>query len=149
LKSQTRTDPNSFMLFHFLFYTILTLQKYFKKTSLTLFFFSIFSKMSKKRKEKEKSLELTLAWSWLWSWPWNFHFHFVFVFLNMGILTNEKWSLHSFLTTALQQADVVGNILLFFYKKKRKEKKNNNKILPATSACCGAVVRNECWNHFS
>jgi len=39
---------------------------------------------------------------------------------------------------------VVGNILLFFYKKKRKEKKNNNKILPATSAWCGAVVRNEC-----
>jgi hypothetical protein len=25
----------------------------------------------------------------------------------------------------------------------------NNKILPATSACCGAVVRNECRDHFS
>jgi len=44
---------------------------------------------------------------------------------------------------------VAGNILLFFYKKKRKENKKNNKILPATSACCGAVVRNECRDHFS
>jgi hypothetical protein len=26
----------------------------------------------------------------------------------------EKWSIHSFLTTALQQADVAGNILLFY-----------------------------------
>jgi hypothetical protein len=26
----------------------------------------------------------------------------------------EKWSLHSFLTTAPQQADVASNILLFF-----------------------------------
>jgi len=25
----------------------------------------------------------------------------------------------------------------------------NNKILPATSACCGAVVRNKCKDHFS
>jgi hypothetical protein len=41
---------------------------------------------------------------------------------------------------------VVGNILLFFYKKKIK---NNNKILPATSAYYGAVVRNECRDHFS
>jgi hypothetical protein len=40
---------------------------------------------------------------------------------------------------------VAGNILLFFYKTKQK----NNKILPATSACCGAVVRNECRDHFS
>jgi len=30
-----------------------------------------------------------------------------------------------------------------------KTKQKNNKILPATSACCGAVVRNECMNHFS
>jgi hypothetical protein len=44
---------------------------------------------------------------------------------------------------------VTGNILLFFYKKKTKENKKNNKILPATSACCGAVVRNECRDHFS
>jgi hypothetical protein len=29
------------------------------------------------------------------------------------------------------------------------KKKNNNKILPATSTCCGAVVRNECMDHFS
>jgi len=35
----------------------------------------------------------------------------------------KKWSLHSFLTTAPQQADVAGNILLFFYKKKTKENK--------------------------
>jgi hypothetical protein len=48
-----------------------------------------------------------------------------------------------------QQAEVIGNILLFFYKKKTKENKKNNKILPATSACCGAVVRKECRNHFS
>jgi hypothetical protein len=48
-----------------------------------------------------------------------------------------------------QQADVVGNILLFFYKKKMKTKQKNNKILPATSVCCGAVVRNECRDHFS
>jgi hypothetical protein len=44
---------------------------------------------------------------------------------------------------------VVGNILLFFYKKKTKQNKKNNKILPATSACCEAVVRNECRDHFS
>jgi hypothetical protein len=44
---------------------------------------------------------------------------------------------------------VTGNILFYFYKKKRKQNKKNNKILPATSACCGAVVRNECMNHFS
>jgi hypothetical protein len=42
---------------------------------------------------------------------------------------------------------VAGNILLCFYKKKRKEKKK--KTLPGRSACCGAVVRNECMNHFS
>jgi hypothetical protein len=30
-----------------------------------------------------------------------------------------------------------------------KTKQKNNKILPATSACCGAVVRNECMDHFS
>jgi hypothetical protein len=35
----------------------------------------------------------------------------------------EKWSLHSFLTTASQQADVASNILLFFYKKKWKQNK--------------------------
>jgi hypothetical protein len=29
-----------------------------------------------------------------------------------------------------------------------KTKQKNNKILPATSACCGAVVRNECRDHF-
>jgi hypothetical protein len=40
-------------------------------------------------------------------------------------------------------------LVIFFYKKKRKENKKNNKILPATSACCGAVVRNECRDHFS
>jgi len=61
----------------------------------------------------------------------------------------EKWSLHSFLTTAPQQADVADNILLFFYKKKRKQNKNNNKILPATSACYETVVKNECRDHFS
>jgi len=44
---------------------------------------------------------------------------------------------------------VVGSILLFFYKKKRKQNKKSNKILPVTSACCGAVVRNECRDHFS
>jgi len=27
--------------------------------------------------------------------------------------------------------------------------KKNNKILPATSVCCGTVVRNECRDHFS
>jgi hypothetical protein len=30
-----------------------------------------------------------------------------------------------------------------------KTKQKNNKILPAKSACCGAVVRNECRDHFS
>jgi len=30
-----------------------------------------------------------------------------------------------------------------------KTKKIKNKILPAMSACCGAVVRNECRDHFS
>jgi hypothetical protein len=30
-----------------------------------------------------------------------------------------------------------------------KTKQKNNKILPVTSACCGAVVRNECRDHFS
>jgi hypothetical protein len=30
-----------------------------------------------------------------------------------------------------------------------KKKKKNNKILPATSACCGTVVRNKCRDHFS
>jgi hypothetical protein len=57
--------------------------------------------------------------------------------------------LHSFLTTAPQQANVAGNILLFFYKKKTKQNKKNNKILPTTSACCRTVVRNECKDHFS
>jgi hypothetical protein len=38
-------------------------------------------------------------------------------------IVEEKWSIHSFLTTALQQADVAGNILLFFYKKKWKQNK--------------------------
>jgi hypothetical protein len=32
----------------------------------------------------------------------------------LPIYIYEKWSLHSFLTTASQQADVTGNILLFF-----------------------------------
>jgi hypothetical protein len=44
---------------------------------------------------------------------------------------------------------VADNILLFFYKKKTKQNKKNNKILPATSACCGTVVRNECMDHSS
>jgi hypothetical protein len=44
---------------------------------------------------------------------------------------------------------VAGSNLLFFYKKKTKQNKKSNKILPATSACCGAVVRNECRDHFS
>jgi hypothetical protein len=44
---------------------------------------------------------------------------------------------------------VAGNILLFFLQKEIKTKQKNNKILPATSACCGAVVRNECKDHFS
>jgi hypothetical protein len=44
---------------------------------------------------------------------------------------------------------VVGSILLFFYKKKIKENKKSNKILPTASACYGAVVRNECKDHFS
>jgi hypothetical protein len=56
---------------------------------------------------------------------------------------------NSFYTTSPQQADVAVNILLFFYKKKRKQNKKNNKILPATSDCCGIVVRNECMDHFS
>jgi hypothetical protein len=30
-----------------------------------------------------------------------------------------------------------------------KTKQKNNKILPAMSACCGTVVRNECRDHFS
>jgi hypothetical protein len=68
---------------------------------------------------------------------------------NKKVIKYEKWSLHSFLTTTPQQADVADNILLFFYKKKRKQNKKNNKILQATSACCGAVVRNECRDHFS
>jgi hypothetical protein len=37
----------------------------------------------------------------------------------------------------------------FFTKRKQKKTKKNNKILPATSAYCGAVVRNECRDHFS
>jgi hypothetical protein len=65
---------------------------------------------------------------------------FLFSFLEMN---------GSFLTTIRQQTDVADNILLFFYKKKRKENKKNNKILPATSACCWAVVRNEWKDHFS
>jgi hypothetical protein len=44
---------------------------------------------------------------------------------------------------------VAGNILLFFLQKEMKTKQKNNKILPATSACCGTVVRNECMDHFS
>jgi hypothetical protein len=35
------------------------------------------------------------------------------------------------------------------FQSKQKENKKNNKILPATSACCGAVTRNECRDHFS
>jgi hypothetical protein len=30
-----------------------------------------------------------------------------------------------------------------------KTKQKNNKLLPATSACCRAIIRNECKNHFS
>jgi hypothetical protein len=44
---------------------------------------------------------------------------------------------------------VASNILLFFLQKEKKRKEKNNKILPATSACFGAVVRNECMDHFS
>jgi len=40
----------------------------------------------------------------------------------MGLyISHEKWSLHSFLTTAPQQANVAGNILLIFYKNKTKK----------------------------
>jgi len=56
---------------------------------------------------------------------------------------------HIYIYIYPQQADVAGNILLFFYKKKTKKNKKNNKILPTTSAFCGAVVRNECRDHFS
>jgi hypothetical protein len=38
-------------------------------------------------------------------------------------------------------------VIFYYFFTKRKQK--NNKILPATSACCGAVVRNECRDHFS
>jgi len=44
---------------------------------------------------------------------------------------------------------MAGNILLFFYKKKTKENKRNNKILPATSAYCETIVKNEYRDHFS
>jgi hypothetical protein len=37
----------------------------------------------------------------------------------------------------------------FFTKRKQNKTKKNNKILPTMSACCGAVVRNECRDHFS
>jgi hypothetical protein len=37
----------------------------------------------------------------------------------------------------------------FFTKRKQNKTKKNNKILPATSTYCGAVVRNECRDHFS
>jgi hypothetical protein len=37
--------------------------------------------------------------------------------------SETRGSLHSFITTAPQQADLAGNILLFFYKKKRKQNK--------------------------
>jgi hypothetical protein len=37
----------------------------------------------------------------------------------------------------------------FFTKRKENKTKKNNKILPVTPACCGAVVRNECRDHFS
>jgi hypothetical protein len=39
--------------------------------------------------------------------------------------------------------------LVIFYYFFTKIKQKNNKILPATSTCCGAVVRNECMDHFS
>jgi hypothetical protein len=35
------------------------------------------------------------------------------------------------------------------FQRKQKENKKNNQILPATSDCCGAVVKNECRDHFS
>jgi hypothetical protein len=49
---------------------------------------------------------------------------------------------------------VAGNILLFFcfvfiFFCKKITKQKNNKILPATSAYCGAVVRNACKDYFS
>jgi hypothetical protein len=37
----------------------------------------------------------------------------------------------------------------FFTKRKENKTKKNNKILPTTLACCGAIVRNECRDHFS
>jgi hypothetical protein len=39
--------------------------------------------------------------------------------------------------------------IIFLQKEKKKQNKRNNKILPVTSTCRGAVVRNECMNHFS
>jgi hypothetical protein len=38
---------------------------------------------------------------------------------------------------------------VFTKRKEKKRKENNNKILSVTSACCGAVTRNECRDHFS
>jgi hypothetical protein len=38
---------------------------------------------------------------------------------------------------------------IFYYVFTKRKQKKNNKILPARSACCGAVVRNECRDHFS
>jgi hypothetical protein len=38
---------------------------------------------------------------------------------------------------------VSGVIISSFFKMR------HDKILPATSACCGAVMRKECMNHFS
>jgi hypothetical protein len=40
-------------------------------------------------------------------------------------------------------------VKFYYFFTKRKQNKKNNKILPATSACCGAVVRNECRDYFS
>jgi hypothetical protein len=40
-------------------------------------------------------------------------------------------------------------VIFYYFFTKIKEKKKKKNILSATSACCEAVVRNECKNHFS
>jgi hypothetical protein len=57
----------------------------------------------------------------------NKNWHWFIIALIKKHIRSEKWSLHSFLTTASQQADVASNILLFFYKKKTKQNKKYEK----------------------
>jgi hypothetical protein len=77
------------------------------------------------KKKKLKSLSLTTLHTAerFQTWPLYIGFAQCIWVVQKKLYMNENWSIHSFLTTVPQQADVASNILLVFYKKKRKQNK--------------------------